>query len=147
VYANGNSLSRVDPSGLFSVAPAVIEQALARAGLAEAAGLGPEDPLADVAAAIAIVGTIVLASDPPASPAASTASGSCPPKDPCAGLCFRLKEHEQKLTDYINNPLAEDANSRGILGQAYLYNEGARAISIYDATRAFKANNKLQETS
>src|SRR5205085_2479093 len=62
-YANGNPLSQVDPTGLFSVSPAVIEQALARAGIAEAAGLGPEDPAADVAAVAAIVWTIVAASD------------------------------------------------------------------------------------
>jgi len=38
---------------------------LARAGLAEVVGGGPEDPFADIAAAAVFVGTIILTSDTP----------------------------------------------------------------------------------
>jgi hypothetical protein len=76
-----------DPAGLFSVSPATIEQALARAGLAEAAGLGPEDPAADVAAAIAIIATIAAASDTPSNvipfPTKPATPNNCPPDDGC----------------------------------------------------------------
>ena len=41
-----------------------------------------------------------------------------------------LKAHEQKLQDYINNPLEND--NLGILSWAYLFNEGERANSIYE---------------
>jgi RHS repeat-associated protein len=113
-YADGNPVSNIDSTGEFSVSPAVIEQALGRAGLAEAAGLGPEDPFADVAAAIAIVATIATASDSPA-PSASAAGNGCGPNDPCKGLRDQLAAHQQKLQDYISNPSAYDNN--GFLGQ------------------------------
>lgn len=43
-----------------------------------------------------------------------------------------MKAHEQKLADYINDPLRSDMMSRGILWMAYLFNEGSRATSIYE---------------
>jgi uncharacterized protein RhaS with RHS repeats len=67
-YARGNPVSNVDPTGELSFSEAAIERALVRAGLAEVAGAGPVDPLADIAAAIAIVGTIAMASDEPTTP-------------------------------------------------------------------------------
>ena len=74
-YANGNPVSRIDPTGQLSFLQSVIERALARAGLAEAAGLGPEDPAADVAAFVALVATIASAPDVPD-------STSCPKNKP-----------------------------------------------------------------
>jgi hypothetical protein len=64
-FATGSALR------LFG-SPAAWQLALERAGIAEAAGLGPEDPIADVAAAIAIVGTIAFSSDTPPPPAAAS---------------------------------------------------------------------------
>src|SRR6185437_6853301 len=64
-YANGDPLSRSDPTGQFSVSDSVIERALERAGLSEVAGGGPEDPTADVAALVAVMATIALSSDAP----------------------------------------------------------------------------------
>jgi hypothetical protein len=108
-YAGGSPLNRIDPLGLFSLSPAVIEQALARAGLAEAAGLGPEDPFADIAAAIAIVATVASASDTttpqsnvvqfPQQPNASNGSKSCPPDDFCTRNAQRLNAERNLLID------------------------------------------------
>jgi len=83
-YVSGDPLNRIDPSGTFSVDPKTLELALERAGLAEAAGLGPEDPLADVGAAIAIIGTIVIATSDP-----DSAKGHSPrnPGRDCNGKC------------------------------------------------------------
>ncbi len=55
---------------------------------------------------------------------------TCESNDRCGGLRNSLKQHEEKLRNYINNPLAND--NTGILGAAYLANEGGRAQSIYD---------------
>jgi hypothetical protein len=52
--------------------------------------------------------------------------------DPCKGLRESWQEHEKKLQDYLNDPLHSDLMSRGILWMAYLFNEGARATSIYE---------------
>lgn len=52
-YTGANPTSASDPSGLLSIGPAALEAALKRAGLAEIAGAGPEDPFADMAGAIA----------------------------------------------------------------------------------------------
>jgi hypothetical protein len=57
-------------------------------------------------------------------------TNTCSAKDPCKGLRDILKEHEDKLRNYINDPLGND--NRGILGAAYLANNGAIAQSIYD---------------
>ena len=62
---HGNPTSLADPTGLFSASPATIERALARAGLAETAGFGPEDPFADIAALAALAYT-VFADEPAA---------------------------------------------------------------------------------
>jgi RHS repeat-associated protein len=125
-YVHNNPVSLVDPSGLFSVAPAVIEQALARAGLAEAAGLGPEDPLADLAAVALALETIVAANDEnetqsnvipfPPKPKSTDTSESCPTDDGC--------ERDQRV----------------LLGQRLVLMNmlGARTVSIQDY--ALKAN-------
>jgi RHS repeat-associated protein len=128
-YTGNNPISNVDPSGLFSIGPAALEAALKRAGLAELAGGGPEDPLADLAAAVAIIGTVVLADPPAASPTPSSAGSSCPPQDPCKGLRDQLRQHEQKLSSYLQNPLLND--NTGILGAATLLGNTERAQSIY----------------
>lgn len=135
-YADGNPVSNIDSTGEFSVSPAVIEQALGRAGLAEAAGLGPEDPFADVAAAIAIVATIATASDSPA-PSASAAGNGCGPNDPCKGLRDQLAAHQQKLQDYISNPSAYD--NKGFLGQ------GRRGGRVWPSSKSSKADRQLQK--
>jgi RHS repeat-associated protein len=140
-YSGNNPVGRIDPSGLFSLSPAAIEQALARAGLAEVAGGGPEDPFADIAAAIAIVGTIALADPPAVSPTPSAAGSSCPPtRDPCKGLRDQLSQHEQKLRDYMQNPFLND--NAGILGSAALQGQTGRAQSIY-AGRVLSLNNQI----
>jgi RHS repeat-associated protein len=92
-YTEANPVSYIDPTGLFAGDAAAWRLALERAGLAEVAGLGPEDPLADIAAAAAIVATLVAA-DPSPSPAPAgggvgnkppsppATTGGCPPEDP-----------------------------------------------------------------
>jgi len=139
-YANGNPVTGVDPSGLLSFTPEVLQQALKVAGLAEIAGGGPEDPVADAVALVLAFGTIVAASDTATSPTASAASGSCPPRDPCKELRNRLKEHEQKLSDYLKNPLLND--NKGILGAATLLGQTERARSIY-AGRVLTLNSQI----
>jgi RHS repeat-associated protein len=59
----------------------------------------------------------------------------CPPgdpdgKDPCKGLRKQLELHEQKLRDYVNNPLKYD--NRGDLSNALLGNNAAQANRIYE---------------
>jgi RHS repeat-associated protein len=78
-YVNADPLSLDDPAGLWSTDPATIEKAVARALRVEEAGGGPEDPWADLAAAIVTVGTIALA-DPPSDKQAAQGNG-CPPGD------------------------------------------------------------------
>jgi uncharacterized protein RhaS with RHS repeats len=85
-YAASNPISNIDPSGEFSLGEAAIGRALARAGLAEAAGLGPEDPLADVVAAVAIVATIVMATDGSDPDSAKGLTPVNPGRD-CNGKC------------------------------------------------------------
>ncbi len=63
-YASSNPIGRIDPSGTFSIDPETIEIAVERALATEAVGLGPEDPFADAAAAIAFAGTVALATNP-----------------------------------------------------------------------------------
>jgi hypothetical protein len=140
-YAGANPISANHPSGLLSIGPAALEAALKRAGLAELAGGGPEDPLADIAAAIAIIGTIALADPPAVSPTPSAAGSSCPPRDPCKGLRDILNEHRQKLTDYLQNLLLRD--NKGDLGSAILQGETARAQSIY-AGRVLELNKQIE---
>ena len=53
-YAASRPLSAIDPDGQFSTDAATIRIALARAGAAELAGGGPEDPAADIAALVLI---------------------------------------------------------------------------------------------
>jgi RHS repeat-associated protein len=62
-YVGGDPLGASDPLGLLSLSEKTLEQALKRALATEIAGGGPEDPAADVAAVIVIIGTIVLATD------------------------------------------------------------------------------------
>jgi RHS repeat-associated protein len=127
-YAYSNPVNLADPMGLFSVSPATIEQALARAGLAEAAGLGPEDPAADVAAALAIIATIVTASDTPSNvipfPTKPATSNSCPPDDGC--------ERDQKL----------------LMGQRLVLTNmlAARTVSIADYAQKANAFNQRAAT-
>jgi hypothetical protein len=64
--------------------------------------------------------------------AKAVANAICQPgdKDPCQGLRDQLKAHEDKLSDYINDPLRFD--NKGMLSMAYLGNAGAIASSIYE---------------
>jgi RHS repeat-associated protein len=50
--------------------------------------------------------------------------------DPCQGLLNSLREHEQKLRDYINDPLGSDLLSRGFLWFDVLFRNGENAESI-----------------
>lgn len=117
-YVGGNPLSRIDPTG---------EQAQAAA-----AACGPYFWLC-----AGVISGAIMASTPQGRTAISNAASSisnaiCPPgdKDPCKGLRDILKEHEDKLRNYLNDPLGND--NRGILSQAYLANNGARASAIYE---------------
>jgi RHS repeat-associated protein len=85
-YVFGNPISRYDQFGLLSVSPAVIEQALARAGLVEAIGGGPEDPVADIAAVVAAIGTIIVATDGTDPESAKNLMPMNPGRD-CKGKC------------------------------------------------------------
>jgi hypothetical protein len=65
---------------------------------------------------------------PPAD--STTVAPSCPNgEDPCAGLRAILREHEQKLADYLHNPILAD--NKGILSAAYLLGLVDRYWSIY----------------
>ena len=96
-YVFGNPINLSDPFGLFSVSPAVIEQALARAGLAEAIGGGPEDPAADIAAILAAIGTIVIATDGSHPDSAQNLMPVNPGKD-CNGKCKPCRQIKRGLT-------------------------------------------------
>ena len=116
-YANGNPLSRIDPTGQFSFSKVVIQRAFARAAVAEAVGLGPEDPAADVAAFVALVATIASADDLPE-------STSCPKNKP-------------KCKD------ASPANIRAVLATSTMktYNASVSAGVIQGYVEAIEAAN------
>jgi hypothetical protein len=65
---------------------------------------------------------------------------SCPPQDPCKGLRDQLKAHEEKLRNYMANPLLND--NTGILGASVLQGQADRAQSIY-AGRVLSLNNQI----
>ncbi len=50
--------------------------------------------------------------------------------DPCRGLREQLQKHEQKLADYVNDPLHSDLLSRGYLWFDIEFRNGANAESI-----------------
>ena len=109
-YVGGNPISRIDPLGLQEIVlpfPADI--------IKPVPDLVKPGEIAD-----------------PAIPYAATTPSDPNNCDPCKGLREQLKQHEKKLSDYINDPLRSDMMSRGILWMAYLFNEGARATSIYE---------------
>lgn len=62
-YVGNRPTGAVDPSGLFSMSPETLEKAVERALAAEVVGGGPEDPFADIAAAVAIISTVSTAVD------------------------------------------------------------------------------------
>jgi RHS repeat-associated protein len=63
-----------------------------------------------------------------------------PPKDPCKGLADQLAEHQQKLNDYMSDPLAHD-NKNFLPGaspdlQAKIYQ--SRVMSLVGQIRTFE---------
>ena len=113
-YADGNPVSNTDPLGLLVGNAAAWKLALERAGLAEAVGGGPEDPLADVAAVVAVIGTVVagvstLPPEPSAAggggtkpPVPPVATGGCPPSEPSGPNPLRRIHSNQTLTSGSN---------------------------------------------
>jgi RHS repeat-associated protein len=85
-YAGGGPIVHDDPMGLFSYTPEVLQRALKLAGFAEAAGGGPEDPIADAVALVLAFGTIVSATD--------TATSAIPPDVPQADSPERKLERQ-----------------------------------------------------
>jgi uncharacterized protein RhaS with RHS repeats len=81
-YVRNNPVSEVDPDGEFSVDPETVELAVERALAAEAAGGGPEDPIADVAAALAAAATVFAAAPP-----IESRTIPKPPKPSCGCTC------------------------------------------------------------
>ena len=109
----GNPLSRIDPTGELT-AGAVL-----------------------VGGGVLIVGGVIYMSGPAGkkairSAATAISNAFCSPgdQDPCKGLRDILKDHEDKLQNYLNDPLGSD--NKGILSMAYLANNGAMAMSIYE---------------
>ncbi|RUL71050.1 RHS repeat-associated core domain-containing protein [Dyella choica] len=146
-YANGNPASYSDPSGLF-VPPAPgspLALALERAGLAEAAGLGPEDPVADAAAALLFAGTLIAAE---MSGQNSGPGKNCPGHD-CSEILAEIEAQKQIVIDryfgmlydrreLYDNAMITPLSRRGgswVGHQQAFRNEQARLIKLIDKAR------------
>jgi len=117
-YVGENPVSYIDPDGLQSIAACANP---ANAAACAEAGIINATPAPNV-------GRLIV-------PLARAASNdSCSPggpdgKDPCKGLRKQLELHEQKLKDFVNNPLAHD--NRGRLSNALLANDATQANRVY----------------
>jgi len=112
-YTDRNPISRVDPDGLQAF-PEVLP--FARPTLPSWVRSSPIDRGTTVDPAVPIT-DVSTPGDP----------NGC---DPCKGLRNSLLEHEQKLRDYINDPLHSDLMSRGYLWFDIIFRNGANAESI-----------------
>ena len=107
-YVGGNPISRIDPDGLQIAIPWV--DPLIRP-LPLPSTIDPAVPVPNVGADVSTPG------DP----------NNC---DPCKGLRDQLQKHEQRLRDYLNDPLHADMMSRGYIWMDMLFRNGANVESI-----------------
>jgi RHS repeat-associated protein len=140
-YAQSNPVSLSDPTGTQVVIP------VSPLPPPVAPGAAPGTPPLLIALINAgqelynIIGDTTSAAGEAVGGAAYEAThSSCPPQDPCKGLRDQLKAHQEKLRNYMANPLAND--NTGILGAATLQGQADRAQSIY-AGRILSLNNQI----
>jgi uncharacterized protein RhaS with RHS repeats len=122
-YVRNNPIGYIDPYGLNAAAALIILRgAVVRAGVAEAVGLGPENPAADIAATgLLILGSIeaikaLADSSKPAEsqsqkkscPANSTSSASPDPNDDKGGF-EKMKKGDNTAQNKVVNQAAREA--------------------------------------
>jgi RHS repeat-associated protein len=136
LYAEANPLRRTDPEGLLSVEPEVIELALERAGYAEIIGGGPEDPAADIAAAIVIIGTIVISTSDP-----DSAKGHSPrnPGRDCNGKCKPCPPNQ-----YWGHPGNDHGSTSGVHYHGLIWNQRKDTCECYPKRVSGPSLDKLK---
>ena len=114
-YARNNPINWYDWSGLTpAAAAAAFGRAATLAGEEEVAGLGPEDPVADIAAGATIVGGLLWAGYEYFQPAAplpnvvnaetSKPAGSCPAPQDVAGKTPEEIDQQMKDKGWVDSP-------------------------------------------
>ncbi len=114
-YVLNSPINFVDPYGLNGAAAmAAFRWGLTRAGLAEALGLGPENPLADIAAGLILAGSILYAGWEyfhNNAEAAKPAAGKCPTPAEVKGKPAEEIAKELKDKGWVGTPTREGEGS------------------------------------
>ena len=113
LYANANSLSYSDPSGLNPGVGCLAGSLAGPPGCVVGAGIGTV-----VMGGIALGMILSTPGDTPKTNTCVTDSGD---KDPCKGLRDQLRDHERKLREYMANPIVTD--NKGFLAGALAKND------------------------
>ena len=138
-YANADPLRFTDPDGRVA---GILVGPIVRAGIGRAAGqaiasalrngLGEAGGSVAGCLLVGICTNEMSTPDDPGQEAADEAEPEqCEPegRDPCEGLRRRLREHEQKLANYVSNPMEHD--NMGYLQEALDQDNRIRFGSIY----------------